>query len=237
MDELDQSLLIVPEGYLQKSAVALLDDFGAGKAAPGSGSAAALMGLLAAKLVMTVCDVTIRNRPDDSEKFGLLRSQAEARVPRLKELFEKDAREFDEHVEIRKKRNKPGIGPQEKRELTVQGNEKLEDATDNVFEIMDICLEIIEFGKAAFDGGSPHVRGDSGAAMSVSVAAVSTGLFVVALNLDTLKDRAYGRENTPRCAKYREKLVSSQAVALSRVVSLSNKALDEFAQLNLFAAD
>ncbi|KVN34055.1 hypothetical protein WJ63_04190 [Burkholderia pyrrocinia] len=49
-----------PEGeLLTLPASQLLNDFGAGKASPGSGSAAALMGLLAAKLIRTVCSKSL----------------------------------------------------------------------------------------------------------------------------------------------------------------------------------
>ncbi len=44
---------------LEKPTTELLDAFGAGNASPGSGSAAALMGLLAVKLLITVCDKSL----------------------------------------------------------------------------------------------------------------------------------------------------------------------------------
>ena len=47
---------------LHASALELLHEFGAGKPQPGSGSAAAFEGMLAAKLLMTVISVTSKPR-------------------------------------------------------------------------------------------------------------------------------------------------------------------------------
>jgi len=86
----------------------LLDDFGAGKASPGSGSAAALMGLLAVKLIRTVCKKSLEKEACAAAKPTLIYvlEQVEALEPTLVSLFEKDAREFDEIVEIRKRRDR-----------------------------------------------------------------------------------------------------------------------------------
>jgi len=51
---------------LARPTTELLDEFGAGNASPGSGSAAALMGLLAAKLLITVCDKSL-TKPECAE--------------------------------------------------------------------------------------------------------------------------------------------------------------------------
>ena len=56
---------------LERPAGQLLNDFGAGKASPGSGSAAALMGLLAVKLLVTVCDKSA-TKPECKKKERVL---------------------------------------------------------------------------------------------------------------------------------------------------------------------
>jgi methenyltetrahydrofolate cyclohydrolase len=55
----DESALNLP-AILSRPTSTLLNDFGAGRAAPGSGSASALMALLAIKLLVTVCKKTIQ---------------------------------------------------------------------------------------------------------------------------------------------------------------------------------
>jgi len=219
------------QNYLSKSATELLDDFGAGQASPGSGSAAALMGLLSAKLITTVCQVTTRNSEKKADKFALLERQVESLVPRLKELFEKDADEFHEIVEAMKA-NKLLVDKDAKSKSRREINDKLEVATDNIFEIIDACFELISHGVVAFDLGSKHVRGDSGAAISSGIAAVSSGLFVATLNMKTIGNRVYARENIVRCKVYRERLEELQASAFGRVISLDKEAL-EFIQPNL----
>lgn len=51
---MDGPQLVSQTSLLTRPASQLLDDFGAGRASPGAGSATALMGLLAAKLLVTV---------------------------------------------------------------------------------------------------------------------------------------------------------------------------------------
>ncbi|MFD0928968.1 cyclodeaminase/cyclohydrolase family protein [Methylophilus glucosoxydans] len=66
-----QAELISNEGILlSRPANQLLNDFGAGRAAPGSGSAAALLSLLSAKMICTVCNIS-----SNKEKNHLLRQQ------------------------------------------------------------------------------------------------------------------------------------------------------------------
>lgn len=54
LNELDVGIL------LNKPTSELFNDFGAGKASPGSGSAAALLGVLSAKMLCTVCEISTR---------------------------------------------------------------------------------------------------------------------------------------------------------------------------------
>lgn len=55
-----QELLPADIPLMERPTGVLLNDFGAGQASPGSGSAAALLALLAAKMVITVCEISIK---------------------------------------------------------------------------------------------------------------------------------------------------------------------------------
>ncbi|WP_435014166.1 cyclodeaminase/cyclohydrolase family protein [Xanthomonas arboricola] len=211
---------------LARPAGELLNDFGAGKASPGSGSAAALMGLLAAKLLVTVCDKSL-SKPECKKSESVLayiKQQIEAIEPRLVDLFEKDAREFDEVVALRIARDKAD-SPQEKSKLSRQSQELLETATDNAFQIIEHCMKLIDHGVVVFESGWHAVRGDSGAALSAAIAGVMSSIFIANLNIKTLNGRKYAIENLSRCNDFYSELVAKQTKALSCVTSLNAEAI------------
>jgi len=211
---------------LDRSTGQLLKDFGAGKASPGSGSAAALMGLLSAKLLVTVCDKSA-SKPEckSNEKvLSYIKEQVQAIEPRLVELFEKDAREFDEVVTLRIARDKADSA-QEKSKLSRQSQELLETATDNAFHIIEQCMKLIDHGVVVFESGWHAVRGDSGAALSAAIAGVMSGIFIANLNIKTLKGRKYAVDNLHRCDDLYQELSAKQAKAFSCVTSLNAEAI------------
>lgn len=211
---------------LARSTGQLLDDFGAGKASPGSGSAAALMGLLAAKLLITVCDKSITKPECKGNEKALLyiKEQVQAIEPRLIDLFEKDAKEFDEVVALRVARDL-AKSPQDKAKLSRQSQELLETATDNAFHIIEQCMKLIDHGVIVFESGWHAVRGDSGAALSAAIAGVMSGIFIANLNIKTLKGRKYAVENLNRCDELYRELSAKQAKAFSCVTSLNAEAI------------
>lgn len=215
-----------PVTLLSQPADRLLNAFGAGNASPGSGSAAALMGLLAAKLLTTVCDKSLTKAECKKEEKALsyIREQVAALEPVLVELFEKDAKEFDRVVALRIARNQ-ATDPNEKSALSRQANELLETATDNAFRIIDACMKLIDHGVIVFEVGWSAIRGDSGAGLSSAMAGVMSGIFIANLNLKSLGGRRYATENIQRCAELYSQLEAKQAKAFSCVTSLNAEAL------------
>jgi formiminotetrahydrofolate cyclodeaminase len=211
---------------LERSTGQLLNDFGAGNASPGSGSAAALMGLLAAKLLVTVCDKSAtKPECEGNEKVLLyIKEQVQAIEPRLMELFEKDAKEFDEVVALRIARDN-ATSAQEKGKLSRQSQELLEIATDNAFQIIELCMKLIDHGVVVFESGWHAVRGDSGAGLSAAIAGVMSGIFIANLNIKTLKGRKYAAENLSRCDTLYKDLATKQAKAFLCVKSLNAEAI------------
>lgn len=211
---------------LDRSTGQLLNDFGAGKASPGSGSAAALMGLLSAKLLVTVCDKsTPKPECKGNEKvLAYIKEQVQAIEPRLIELFEKDAREFDEVVALRIARD-DAESAQDRSKLSRQSQELLETATDNAFHIIEQCMKLIDHGVVVFESGWHAVRGDSGAALSAAIAGVLSGIFIANLNIKTLKGRKYAADNLSRCGDLYKELSAKQAKAFSCVTSLNAEAI------------
>jgi len=211
---------------LERPAGQLLNDFGAGKASPGSGSAAALMGLLSAKLLVTVCDKSALKPEYKNKEIVLtyIKKQVQAIEPSLVDLFEKDAREFDRVVTIRIMRDE-AQSPQEKSKLSRQSQELLETATDNAFHIIEQCMKLIDHGVIVFESGWHAVRGDSGAAISAAIAGVLSGLFIANLNIKTLRGRKYAVDNLGRCDNLYRELAKKQAKAVSCVTSLNAEAI------------
>lgn len=211
---------------LERPTKELLADFGAGKASPGSGSAAALMGLLAAKLLVTVCDKSVQKQEckANHKVLSYIKQQVEAIEPRLVELFEKDAREFEEVVALRVARD-GAQSPHERAKFSRQSQELLETATENAFHIIDFCLKLIDHGVVVFRSGWHAVRGDSGAAISAAIAGVMSGIFIANLNLKTLRGRKYANENIDRCDRIYKELEAKQTEAFSCVTSLNAEAL------------
>jgi formiminotetrahydrofolate cyclodeaminase len=182
MDDNGTALMELPAGKL-------LDKFGAGSHAPGSGSAAALMGILSAKLIITVGIISMR-KPEyqkDHSKIEYINGRIENEIePELRKLFEEDATIFDEVIQLRKARDQEN-NPNEKRKLSERANEKLRIATDIPIKICELCIRLIDHGIAMFDMGFQAARGDSGAAVSAAVAGAMSGIFVVSLNLRSFK--------------------------------------------------
>ena len=217
----DQTLLARP-------ATELLSNFGAGKASPGSGSAAALMGLLSCKLIITVCVKSLEKSDlrKSHETFRYIQSQVTDVIePKLKDLFEKDAKEFEEVVRLRMARDK-SVDVLEKSSLSRQANDLLETATNNSFEIIDQCFKLVDHGIVVFSNGWHAVRGDSGAAISAAVAGVTSGIFISNLNLKALKDRKFALDNIHRCEDLYNQLSQKQSRAFECVTSLNSEAID-----------
>ncbi|MFP3506162.1 cyclodeaminase/cyclohydrolase family protein [Burkholderia sp. SIMBA_062] len=214
---------------LAQPATQLLDAF-AGQASPGSGSAAAPMGLLAIKLIRTVCLKSLEKVLDRLKETTLrhILDELAATEGTLRALFEKDATEFAEIVQLRMERDR-ATDPDLRATLQRRANDQLEVATDNTFEIIDSCMPLITHGVTVFQNGWKAVRGDSGAAISAAIAAITSGLFIANLNIKGLKERNYAKDKIGRCTELLALLQERQEIALSCVTSLNSEALDSLA--------
>lgn len=222
-----EELLEPPRELLTQPTTSLLNAFGAGKASPGSGSAAALMGLLSSKLLLTVCTIS-REKPECSESHNVFEYIAKQIIeeiePKLKDLFEKDASDFDRVVALRKLRDN-ATSTQDKSKYSREANELLEVATDYAFDISDICMKLIDHGVIIFENGWHAVRGDSGAAISSAIAGVMSCIFIISLNIKTLKDRKYAHGKLSRLNELYGTLQSKQVSALGCVTSINKEAI------------
>lgn len=205
---------------LDQQANQLLDQFGSGSHTPGSGCAAALMGLLAAQLTLTVCRISTEGGQAGSADLRYLAREMETTfLPSLRDLFQRDADLFDEVIEARRNRER-AKGDREKRQWNEKSLELLRQATELVLEVADLCSLLIDHGMLIFDQGAKKVRGDSGAAISAAIAAVSTSIFVANLNLRSFRGGQWAQVVRGRLDSLTEEITARQSLAFKRVASL-----------------
>ncbi|ACE86334.1 cyclodeaminase/cyclohydrolase family protein [Cellvibrio japonicus] len=222
-----QTLMALPANQL-------LDKFGAGSHKPGSGSAAALMGILAGKLIITVGKLSL-DRPKyakDHSKIQYIIERIENDIePELLKLFDHDAEIFDEVIKLRVARDK-ATTEKEKRKLSDQANEKLREATEIPIRICEYCIRLIDHGVAMFDMGFEAARGDSGAGVSAAVAGAMSSVFVINLNLKSFRDSEWAKSRRKRVNELQKMLEEKQFQAFGRVSQLKEEDVESMT-LNL----
>lgn len=219
---------------LSLSADTLLNKFGSGKHAPGSGSAAALIGLLAAKLVVTVGQLTLAK--DKYKKHHRAVEVSSTRiqsvlVPALTHLFQEDAEAFDKVIDARRARDK-ATDDRLRRKHAEAALEQLKLATAIPFKIAEACLELIDHSANIFDVGFEGARGDTGVALSASVAGVLSAVFVINLNLKSFKGSYWARQRRKECDQLQLIAVEKYQSALLRVVQLRAEDLTSLQKIN-----
>jgi formiminotetrahydrofolate cyclodeaminase len=210
------ALLDLPAGTL-------LEKFGAGSHSPGSGSAAALMGLLSCRLIMTVAKLSLERDAyrKDHAKIRLLAERIQdQREPALREFFQRDAEAFDRVIQERLARDKAPKDSAERRRHSDHALEHLRVATDIPFQIAETCLTLIDDGTSIFDMGFKAARGDTGAAISAAVAGAMSSVFVINLNLKSFRGSEWATEKRARCDRLQDVLSKKQLEALERVMTL-----------------
>jgi formiminotetrahydrofolate cyclodeaminase len=200
----------------------LLEKFGAGGHKPGSGSAAALSGILAAKLIVTVATLT---RQRDSyvaahRDAEFITEQIKGRLdPALSFAFQRDAEIFDQVIIARRRRDEER-DPVRKRELADAARDLLQQATEIPLGVCRDCLRLVEFGLSMFDIGFKSARGDSGTAVSATLAGAFSALFIVYLNLRSFRSREWTRRARQEADDLMRLALQLQDTLFSRVTEL-----------------
>jgi formiminotetrahydrofolate cyclodeaminase len=215
--------------FIDLSTQALLEKFGAGSHKPGSGSAAALVGILAGKLICTVVVLT-----KEKEAYAAVHSQAQFIAdqiasrfePALYEAFQKDAEVFDQVIDARKRRNAE-FDQRRKREMGEMALERLREATEIPMGVCRDCLSVAELGLGIYDIGFKGARGDSGAAVSVSLAGAFSALSVIYLNLNSFRSGTWARETRKEADELFRSSRQLQEDLFSRTTVLRSEGEDE----------
>jgi len=215
-----QELIALPMGQV-------LDEFGRGNHVPGSGSAAALMGALAAQLTLTVCKITAIEGSSSASQLRYLADRLTTQfIPELERLFQKDADDFDVVVQLRRRRNSTDdeVLKRRLREAALRG---LERGTELVLDIGDLCIELVDHALMVFDTGAKKVRGDSGAAISSAIAGASTAIFVANLNLRSFQGGRWAIGIQSRVNRMQDLLLEKQTEAFRRASALQPSLVGE----------
>lgn len=194
----------------------LLDAFGPGEPRrPAAGSAAALAGVLAAKLIATVVALT-REHGAAFPDLDRVEADIGRLEPALRAAVHEDAEAIDRVIELRRRRDREA-DPERKRELDRAAREGLERATEIPLAIARDCARLAELGLAAFEHGYRAAKGDAYAAAALAVGAAVGALGLVLSNLRKLPPGDRAEEIRREAGELAQALSRLQAEILSRV--------------------
>ena len=186
----------------------LLKKFGAGSHKPGSGTAAALMGLLAIKLCQTVAALTT-GRPGYGEAAPILGTH-DAELTDidgwLEKAFQTDSEIFDEVISLRRERDASLADSPARRQINDRLAKALWRATDLPLDMVDRLLRVGEVSILTFQVGFLSARGDSALAVRAAQGAASGAIAIARLNLHTTRDVGRTRAAAERSDTQQETL-------------------------------
>jgi Zn-dependent peptidase ImmA (M78 family)/formiminotetrahydrofolate cyclodeaminase len=168
----------------------LLEKIGAGNHKPGSGSAAALNGILSCKLLLTVIELTIDPKRSKlyshcKEEFKSIQENITDQIGgRLEILFQEDSVQFDKAINKRKERDKEN-NQSDKNNLHEESLIELKKSTELPIEIAELSIQLANYAKTVFLKGFKSARGDSGVAFSSALSSITGCLSIISLNLQS----------------------------------------------------
>jgi methenyltetrahydrofolate cyclohydrolase len=174
----------------QSSIERFLDELASRKATPGGGSAAAVMGAMAAALLSMVCNLTIgktKYRDVEGELNAVL-ARTEQLRGQLAEMIEEDVASFGAVIAAyAMPRN-----TQEELALRAQAIQTaLKEATQVPLRCCRVCCEIIDLSAVAAQKGNTNVLSDAGVAVLAANAAVRSGALNVMINVKAITDHQF----------------------------------------------
>jgi len=187
----------------------LLTKFGSGGHKPGSGSAAALLGLVSCKLVQTVVFLSAgRDQYLGVEAQLTLANQdiVAGIEPVLVAALQDDSEQFDRVIEARRLRDAE-LDKGKKRPLAERALAELREATEIPIKIAETCLLLAEKALVVFDLGFKAARGDSGVAVSSALAGASGSLAIIYLNLTSFKGSEWASQTRQRVQALQVQLI------------------------------
>lgn len=205
----------------------LLSKFGSGGHKPGSGSAAALLGLVSCKLLQTVVSLTAGREQYKGVEAQLTLANQDILSdvePLLLAAIQEDSDQFDRVILARRLRDQ-ATDKNERRHLSEKALAELRDATEIPLRILEACLRLAEKGLVVFDLGFKAARGDSGVAVSAALAGASGALSIIFLNLTCFKGGEWAVAMRKKTDVHAVRVQALQIELLERVARLQNEAI------------
>lgn len=176
--------------YIDQSIKKYLEDLGTKLPAPGGGSAAALVGAIAAGLASMVCNFTIGN-----EKFADSQEEARGILSLVTGLQQELCRLIDEDVKAYGKVNLAYKLPKNteeekvKRALAIQ--KALKEAMRVPMQIAHASFQLLEVSERLMEIGNPGLITDTGMVAILAYAALESARLNVEINLASITDKEF----------------------------------------------
>jgi|AntRauTorckE6833_2_1112554.scaffolds.fasta_scaffold04599_6 formiminotetrahydrofolate cyclodeaminase/Zn-dependent peptidase ImmA (M78 family) len=207
----------------------LLEKFGAGSHKPGSGSAAAMLGLIACKMTQTVIKLTLEPKrynkyKDVQSDFKIIKDEIQNTIePILKEALQDDAIVFDKVINARVERN------DEKnlmRRLPLEGKALAyqKDATEIPIKIAEECIKLAHYAIEVFDKGFHSARGDSAVAISSALSGASGAVSIIHLNLISYSGEEWAMSKIQEVNILNDEVIDLQKRLSKRIEKLKGEA-------------
>ena len=203
----------------------LLDKLGAGSHKPGSGSAAALLTLVACKLLQTVISLT-----NDRSQYGEVRDQltlegqeiTEDSEPKLVQLLQADSLQFNKVIQERQARDAASPGSRKKRRHRDKALSELRKATEIPLDIAEASIEVTKKAMVVFDFGFRSARGDSGVAINAAIAGAKGALSIVYLNLASFREGEWAISVRKKADEFLNVIEKLERDSMIRIARLQN---------------
>lgn len=172
------------------STEAFLDALASGNATPGGGSAAAIMGAMAAALVSMVCNLTIGKKGYESAEAEMkaVLAEAEALRAKLTGMVADDIAAFDWLMAGYKL---PKATDAEKSARSAAIQKGLQGATQVPLDCAVACAEVVRLTARAVEVGNVNVISDVGVGVLAGWAALRSAALNVHINAPQIKDREF----------------------------------------------
>jgi formiminotetrahydrofolate cyclodeaminase len=170
-----------------------LADLASRASTPGGGSAAAVMGGIAAALSSMVCNLTIGKKKYAAVEAELtdILARADALRGRMVDAIEEDVAAFND---VMAAYALPKATDTEQQARTAAIQHSLRAATDAPLHCACLCREAIELAAIVSERGNTAVISDGGVAVLAAHAALRSAALNVYVNAGAIEDRAFAQD-------------------------------------------
>lgn len=179
----------------QQPVAMFLDELASGAPTPGGGSAAAIMGAMAAALISMVCNVTLGKKGHEAaeDKMKALRDESEKLRAALTCMAAEDIAAFD-GLMAAYRLPKATDGEKSRRAEVIQTS--LRAATETPLACARACAQVVALSKRAAESSFAGVVSDAGVGVLSANTALRSAALNVFINLPSLKDRGFAAAAT-----------------------------------------